>query len=69
MRFSKIIAAALVIGCGHSILYAATDIKATKEAIATLKKYDEAVNIFNNKEIEEEITNFRLFKRWAKKQK
>lgn len=26
-------------------------------------------NIFNNKEIEEEITNFRLFKRWAKKQK
>ena len=33
MRFSKIIPAALVIGCGHSILYAATDIKATKEAI------------------------------------
>lgn len=26
-------------------------------------------NIFNNIEIEEEITNFRLFKRWAKKQK
>ena len=26
-------------------------------------------NIFNNKELEEEITNFRLFKRWAKKQK
>ena len=26
-------------------------------------------NIFNNKEIEEEITNFRLVKRWAKKQK
>ena len=26
-------------------------------------------NIFNNKEIEEEITNFRLFKKWAKKQK
>jgi hypothetical protein len=25
-------------------------------------------NIFNNKELEEEITNFRLFKRWAKKQ-
>ena len=23
-------------------------------------------NIFNNKELEEEITNFRLFKRWAK---
>ena len=26
-------------------------------------------NIFNNEELEEEITNFRLFKRWAKKQK
>ena len=26
-------------------------------------------NIFNNKELEEEITNYRLFKRWAKKQK
>lgn len=26
-------------------------------------------NIFNNKKIEEEITTFRLFKRWAKKQK
>lgn len=25
-------------------------------------------NIFNNQELEEEITNFRLFKRWAKKQ-
>ena len=25
-------------------------------------------NIFNNEELEEEITNFRLFKRWAKKQ-
>lgn len=62
MRFSKIIAAALVIGCGHSILYAATDIKATKEAIATLKKYDEAVNIFNNKDYEEAYKRFlRLF--------
>ncbi len=26
-------------------------------------------NIFNNQELEEEITNYRLFKRWAKKQK
>ena len=26
-------------------------------------------NILNNQELEEEITNFRLFKRWAKKQK
>jgi tRNA 5-methylaminomethyl-2-thiouridine biosynthesis bifunctional protein len=26
-------------------------------------------NIFNNQELEEEITTFRLFKRWAKKQK
>jgi len=26
-------------------------------------------NIFNNQELDEEITNFRLFKRWAKKQK
>ena len=62
MRFSKIIAAALVIGCGHSMLYAATDIKTTKEAIATLKKYDEAVNIFNNKDYEEAYKRFlRLF--------
>ena len=26
-------------------------------------------NIFNNQELEDEITTFRLFKRWAKKQK
>jgi tRNA 5-methylaminomethyl-2-thiouridine biosynthesis bifunctional protein len=31
--------------------------------------YNLVENIFNNKELEEEITNFRLFKRWAKKQK
>ena len=26
-------------------------------------------NIFNNQELDEEITSYRLFKRWAKKQK
>jgi tRNA 5-methylaminomethyl-2-thiouridine biosynthesis bifunctional protein len=31
--------------------------------------YNLVESIFNNKELEEEITNFRLFKRWAKKQK
>ncbi len=31
--------------------------------------YNLVENIFNNNELEEEITTFRLFKRWAKKQK
>lgn len=58
MRFSKIIAAALVIGCGHSMLYAATDIKNTKESIAIHNKYDEAISIFNNKDYEEAYKRF-----------
>lgn len=62
MKYSKILAMALLLGCSGSLLFGAADIKSAKEAISTLKKYDEAVETFNKKDYEEAYKRFlRLF--------
>ena len=42
MKYSKILAMALLLGCSGSLLFGAADIKSAKEAITSMKKYDEA---------------------------
>lgn len=58
MKYSKILAMALLLGCSGSLLFGAADIKSAKEAITSMKKYDEAVEAFNKREYENAYKKF-----------
>jgi len=58
MRYSKILAMALLLGCTQSLLFGAADLKSAKDSIVSMKKYDEAVEAFNKREYENAYKKF-----------